>query len=217
MTLYFVPFIQIVPVLDANGLFVSQADVNYGSVLPKYTGGFQNTFTVFKNFIAAINIDYSVGGKFFSLSNYWGDFSGLTARTAGLNDHGHSVRDAPSDGGGVRVDGVDETTGKDVFYYIDAKTYFDQFYTSKISEKHIYDLTYVKLRELSLGYKIPVERIGNFGRYFKGATFSIIARNPVLIYSKTRDFDPSEISGVQGEDGQLPGTRSIGMNLKLNF
>jgi hypothetical protein len=38
-----------------------------------------------------------------------------------------------------------------------------------------------------------------------------------LIYTKTKDFDPAEIGGVYGEDGQLPGTRSVGINLKLGF
>jgi len=203
------------PVLNPDGTFVSEADVNYGSVLPRYTGGVQNTLTLFKNFVIGVNIDYSSGGKFFSLSNFWGDFSGLTSRTAGLNDKGNSVRDAVEDGGGVHAIGVDDT-GKDYDVYVDAKTYYSQFYSSKISENNVYDLTFVKLRELSLGYKLPVERMG-IGKYIKGATVSIIGRNLMLLYSKTKDFDPSEISGVQGENGQFPGTRSIGANLKLNF
>ena len=201
--------------LNPDGTFVSEADVNYGSVLPRYTGGVQNTLTLFKNFVIGVNIDYSSGGKFFSLSNFWGDFSGLTSRTAGLNDKGNSVRDAVEDGGGVHAIGVDDT-GKDYDVYVDAKTYYSQFYSSKISENNVYDLTFVKLRELSLGYKLPVERMG-IGKYIKGATVSIIGRNLMLLYSKTKDFDPSEISGVQGENGQFPGTRSIGANLKLNF
>ena len=202
-------------VLNPDGTYVSQADVNYGSVLPRYTGGVQNTLTLFKNFVISCNIDYSSGGKFFSLSDYWGDFSGLTARTAALNDRGHSVRDAVEDGGGVHVSGVD-ASGKDYDVYVDAKTYFDQFYSSKISEKHVFDLTYVKLRELSFGYKLPVEKMG-IGKYIKGATVSVIGRDLFLLYSKTKDFDPSQISGVQGEDGNFPGSRSIGANLKLNF
>ena len=204
-----------IPVLNPDGTYVSEADVNYGSVLPRYTGGFQNSLTLFKNFVINVNIDYQSGGKFFSLSNYWGDFSGLTARTAALNDKGNPIRDAVLDGGGVHVLGVDET-GKAYDTYVDAKTYFSQFYSSKISEKHIYDLTYVKMREFSLGYRLPVEKMG-IGKYIKGATFSIIGRNLWLIYAKTKDFDPSEVSGVSGEDGQMPGTRSIGANLKLNF
>ena len=204
------------PILDAAGKFIKQDNVNFGSVLPDYTGGVQSTFTVFKNFTINVNIDYQYGGKFFSLSDFWGSLSGLTARTAALNDKGNSVRDAVLDGGGVHVTGVDVTDGKPVDYYVDAFTYFHQFRAANIAEASIYDLSFVKLRELSLGYRLPVERMG-IGRYVKGATFSVIARNPYLLWSKTRDFDPSEISAVQGEDGQYPGTRSLGVNLKLNF
>jgi len=204
------------PVVDADGMYIPESDVNYGSVLPKYTGGVQNSFTLFKNFFANINIDYSWGGKFFSLSNYWGDFSGLTTRTAALNDRGVPVRNAVEDGGGVHVIGVDED-GKNVDMYVDGYDYYHQFYTSKISETHVYDLSYVKLREVSVGYKFPVEKMGHLSKYITGATFSVIGRNFWLIYAKTKDFDPSEISGVQGENAQFPGTRSIGFNLKLNF
>ena len=39
----------------------------------------------------------------------------------------------------------------------------------------------------------------------------------LLIYAQNRDFDPSELAGTFGENGQFPGTRSIGFNLKLQF
>jgi len=38
-----------------------------------------------------------------------------------------------------------------------------------------------------------------------------------LIYAKNKDFDPSEISNLSGEAGGFPGTRSLGVNLKLGF
>ncbi|MEJ7625346.1 MAG: SusC/RagA family TonB-linked outer membrane protein [Ferruginibacter sp.] len=205
-----------VPILTADGKFTRQNDVNFGSVLPMYTGGVQNTFTLFKNFTMNVNVDFSYGGKFFSLSDHWGTYSGLTARTATLNDKGNSIRDAVTDGGGVHVVGVD-TSGKTIDKYIDAQEYYHQFRSANISEVFVKDLTFVKLRELSIGYKLPIERMGGVNKYIKNATFSVIARNPWLIYAKTSDFDPSEISNVHGEDGQLPGTRSMGVNLKLGF
>ncbi len=203
------------PQLTSGGLFIREADTKFGSVLPQYTGGVQNTINLFKHFTINVNIDYSYGGKFFSLSDFWGTFSGLTARTAELNDKGIPQRDPVADGGGVHVFGVD-ATGKPVDYYVDAQTYYHQFRSNSISENSIYDLTFVKLRELSIGYKVPVDKLG-IGRYVKTAVFSVVSRNPWLIYSKTKGFDPSEISNPYGEDGQLPGTRSFGVNLKLGF
>ncbi len=203
------------PELTSAGLFIRQADTKFGSVLPTYTGGVQNTFTLFKNFTMNVNIDYSYGGKFFALSDFWGTFSGLTARTATLNDRGNPARDAVADGGGVHVFGVD-ATGKAVDYYVDAQTYYHQFRNNNIAENSVYDLTFVKLRELSIGYRLPVDKLG-MGKFVKTAVFSIVSRNPWLIYSNAPGYDPSEISAVYGEDGQLPGTRSVGVNLKVGF
>jgi TonB-linked SusC/RagA family outer membrane protein len=203
------------PVLGSNGKYVREAEVNFGSVLPEYTGGVQSSFT-YKNFIFNANLDYQKGGKFYSLSSFWGDFSGLTAKTATVNDKGNPVRDAVADGGGVHVFGVD-ADGKDVDYYLEAQDYFHQFQGSQISEMSVYDLTYLKLREVSLGYKLDLRKLGGLDKVFTGVTVSLVARNPWLIYAKTKDFDPSEISNTYGENGQFPGTRSLGLNLKLGF
>lgn len=211
------------PVVDDDGMYVMDVDANgaaklknYGSVLPRYTGGIQNSFNLFKDFMVNVNIDFSSGGKFFSLSKSYGTATGLWAWTATANDRGFSIRDNPADGGGVHVVGVDKDN-KPVDKYVEARPYFEQFaYGDGIVEPFIQDLTFVKLRELSVGYRIPTEKLG-ISKYVTGATFSIVARNPWLIYAKQPGFDPSEISTNYGEDGQLPGTRSIGFNLKVGF
>jgi TonB-linked SusC/RagA family outer membrane protein len=205
-------------VLNAtSGLYVRDQDKHWGSVIPKTTGGLMNTFT-YKDFVLTMSLDYQIGGKFFSLSEMWGNFSGLLDETAATNDKGKNVRDAVADGGGVHVVGVssvDEKTPID--RYIEAQDYFHQFYFNQVAEPFIHDLTFVKVREASFGYRIPVKKIGGISKYVNGATFSIIARNPWIIHRESKNFDPSEISGVQGEDGQLPGVRSFGASLKLSF
>ena len=205
-------------VMDPNsGLFIRDLDKHWGSVVPKTTGGLINTFS-YKDFTLNFSLDYQIGGKFFSLSESWGWYSGIFAETADVNDKGNNVRDAVANGGGVHVVGVssvDEKTPVDK--YISASSYFHQFYSRQIAEPFVHDLTYVKIREASLGYRIPVNKIGGLSKYVQGATFSIISRNPWIIHRDSKNFDPSEISGVQGEDGQLPGTRSLGASLKLTF
>ena len=203
------------PILNSAGLWLKEATPTYlGSVLPDFTGGVQNSFT-YKNIVVNVNIDFQKGGKFASLSDFWGTFSGLTERTAAINDKGKNVRDAVSAGGGVHTFGVD-ATGKAVDYYVDAATYYQQTYSSRITDNNIYDLTFVKLRELSLGYRFNVKKLG-LSKVMQNATFSVIANNLLLIYSQTKDFDPSEISNSYGENGQFPGTRSLGVNLKISF
>jgi TonB-linked SusC/RagA family outer membrane protein len=202
-------------VLDENGHYVKSENVKFGSVLPKYTGGVQNTVS-YKNFVLAVNLDYQMGGKFFSLSDMWGSYSGLLARTATLNDKGNSIRDAVSDGGGVHVVGVDVNKNT-VDMYVDAQDYFHSMVSNNVFDEFIYDLTFVKLREVSIGYRFPVQKWSSTSKWLQTAQLSIVARNPWLIYAKTKDFDPSEISSVFGEDGQFPGTRSLGFNLKIGF
>jgi TonB-linked SusC/RagA family outer membrane protein len=204
------------PVLDADGFFVDEPEVNFGSALPDFTGGVQNTFNIYKNFTVNVNIDYSFGGKFFSVSEWYGHGTGLFEATAVLNDKGNSIRDNVADGGGVHVFGVDNT-GKPVDYYVPARDYFQQFsYGAGIAEPYIRDMTFVKLRELSIGYNLPVNKLG-LGKVIRSANLSLVARNAWLIYRKAKSFDPSEISSIAGEEAQLPGTRAFGVNLKVGF
>ncbi|MET0466811.1 MAG: SusC/RagA family TonB-linked outer membrane protein [Chitinophagaceae bacterium] len=208
-------YIDGMPVVTADGIFVKEENVRFGSVLPDYTGGLQNTFT-YKNIVLNVNIDFQAGGKFFSLSDMWGSYSGLTSRTVGLNDKGNPIRDAVADGGGIRVRGVDENKNP-VDVYVEAQDYFHSMVDNSVFDEFIYDLTFVKMREVSLGYRLPVQKWSFTGKWLQNATLSVIARNPWLIYRKAKDFDPSEISNVFGENGQFPGTRSLGVNLKLGF
>jgi hypothetical protein len=145
----------------------------------------------------------------------WGAYSGLTANTAALNDKGMSVRDPVADGGGVKVTGVDANNNP-VTYYVDAKTYYQGLYNNKTFDSFIYDLTFVKLREVAIGYNIPVKKLG-FGKTLQSARFELTGRNLFLLYAKTKDFDPSEITASQGETAQWPGTRGFGFNLKVTF
>lgn len=201
------------PVLNSSGFFVNDPNVSYGSALPKHTGGAQLSVQ-FKGIILNANADFQVGGKFFSLSDQWGSFSGLTARTATVNDKGNPIRDKVADGGGVHVFGVDND-GKPVDYYVEAQDYFHNLYNNRAFDPYVYDLTFVKLREVSLGYELPVRKWGI--NWMNTAVISVVARNPWLIYAKTADFDPSEIANLSGESGNMPGTRSLGVNLKIGL
>jgi len=208
-------YIDGVPVVDASGNFVKEENKKFGSVLPDYTGGVQNSLS-YKGFTLNVNIDFQHGGKFFSLSDMWGSYSGLLARTATINDKGNPIRNAVADGGGVRVIGFTENKTP-VDLYVDAQTYFHSMVSANVYDDFVYDLTFIKMREVSLGYKLPLHRFGNISRHIQNASISLVARNPWLIYATTRDFDPSEISNTYGENGQFPGTRSFGFNLRLGF
>jgi hypothetical protein len=100
--------------------------------------------------------------------------------------------------------------------YVDAQTYYHNLYYNKTFDPYIYDLTFVKMREVALGYNIPVKKLG-LGKFIQNANLAIVARNPLLIYATSKDFDPSEISATVGETAQYPGTRGFGFNLRVGF
>ena len=202
-------------VLNANGTYVVEQNKFFGSVLPDWTGGILNTFA-YKNFNLTAAIDFQKGGQFFSLSENWGLYSGLLEETAGNNDRGNPKRDAVADGGGVHVTGVD-VNGNTVDTYVEALSYYGQWYSNRLAEPFIHDASYVKLREVSLSYNLPERIIGNF---VNSASVGVVARNVWLIAvsdDNKHGWDPSEMSQVYGENGQMPGTRSFGFNVKVNF
>lgn len=199
----------------ATGLYAFVDNVNFGSVLPDFTGGMLNALS-YKNFTLNFAIDFSKGGKYFSLSDFWGGFSGLYDYTAGLNDKGKPVRDPVASGGGVHVVGVDKNKNK-VDMYVDAITYYDNNGINKINEPHVFDMSFVKVREINLGYNFPVKSMGSMGKVFTNLQLSVFARNPFLIYSANKNFDPSEMTGNYGESGQLPPSRSFGATLRVGF
>ncbi len=203
------------PLLNPDGTYVVQQNKFFGSVLPDWTGGFINTFS-YKNVSLTTAIDFQKGGKFFSLSENWGTYSGLLEETAGLNDQGNPVRDPVADGGGVHMVGQTES-GASVDMYVPAQTYFKQWYSNRLAEPFIHDASYVKLRELSLNYTLSQEMLGGF---VKSATVGVVGRNVLMIAlaeDNKHNWDPSELAEPYGENGQLPGTRSYGFNVKLTF
>jgi hypothetical protein len=205
------------PELNTDGSYVADPQKYFGNILPDITGGFQNSFKILKRFTVIANIDYQFGGKYFSVSELYGAFSGLTEWTSGLNDKGIPIRDPVNDGGGVHISGVDATTHNDVDYYVDAQTYFHNFNNLLISDPFVHDLTYIKFREFSIGYDVPLKKMGNLNKYIHSANVSLVAQNFWLIYAKSYDYDPSEVSEVSGETGQFPGIRSFGANININF
>ena len=202
-------------IIQPNGKYATEQDMFLGSVLPDFTGGFVNTLS-YKGLTLTAAIDFQKGGKFFSLTEMWGSYAGLAEATAAINDKGNNVRDAVADGGGVHVTGVDES-GAAYDDYVEATSYFTQWYSNRLAEPFIHDASYMKLRDISISY--------DFGKlidskFIQGATLGVVGRNlwrMAVSEDNTNRWDPSEMSQTYGENGQLPGTRSYGVNLKVTF
>ena len=195
-------------------IYEKNVEKQVGNFQPDFTGGFSTNLR-YKNFRLTAKFDFSVGGQIVSWTNMWGAGSGLSARTAELNDKGVNVREPISKGGGVRVDGVDKD-GNAVVAYMNAYQYYHELSNIDLDE-WIYDRTYVKMRELSLSYDFPKNLLKKAGIGLNDASISFVANNPWLIYSACPNVDPSESGSNYIEGGQAAATRSFGFTVKLGF
>lgn len=202
-------------IVNEDGFPVLASNLNFGSAFPDYTGGIINDFEIFQFRLGTV-IDFRKGGVIYSVSNRWGTNSGLLESTVGNNAKGNPVRDPVADGGGVLVEGVTED-GQPNTTYINAQDYFGGL--RNFREEFTYDASFIKLREISLGYDLP-------GRWFANnlvgsATVRVFARNVAILHKNTPNIDPESAvtnDNVQGfENGQNPSVRSIGATLRLGF
>ncbi|HPF50446.1 MAG TPA: SusC/RagA family TonB-linked outer membrane protein [Draconibacterium sp.] len=200
-----------------TGTYAYETGQYLGSVLPDFTGGVVNSFTLFNMVNVSAGIDFQKGGKFFSLSEMWMDRTGLSEQSAATNDKGNNVRDAVEEGGGVHVVGVDES-GNAYDEYVDGYTYFSQFDANTIASPYVHNADYVKLRDLSVTFNLPKKWLNS--TFINSASVGFVGRNLWMI-SLAKDnvhgWDPSELSQTYGENSQLPGTRSYGFNVNLTF
>ncbi len=202
--------------VDDDGYYIVQQNKNLGSILPDFTGGITNTFS-FKGLTLFALVDFQKGGKLFSRTSETGTYSGLMIETVGNNDKGIPVRNPVDDGGGIRAIGVTEA-GEENSVYLDAPTYI-KYLADNISEEFVFDATYVKFRELRIGYTFPKKWFAQLP--IQAISLSAVGRNLAVIYKAVPHVDPEAALGsgnFQGiEDSQVPSARSIGFNLNVKF
>lgn len=209
----------------ADGQKVIKADGTYdrgqqltplGSVLPKYLFGFQNSFT-YKNFNLGFLVDGRVGGKFFSQTYKVGMYSGVLEKTAANN-----VRET-----GVVLEGVKGTVtyNADGTYQVTNTSQNDTRITAQAwargeysgpTPQTIFDATFVKLREITFGYSLPLAN-----KAVKSIYFGLYGRNLVNIYTASKYIDPEFTSSggnIQGlEGGSIPVPATYGLNVNVKF
>ncbi|MDX9881669.1 MAG: SusC/RagA family TonB-linked outer membrane protein [Prolixibacteraceae bacterium] len=120
---------------------------------------------------------------------------------------------------GILIDGVKEDGSKND-KWIDAQTY-SALLGGRISngagEPFNHEATNSRLRELSIGYTVPVR-----SNVVKALRVSAIGRNLFYIYNGCSWFDPDvsydvNRNGQGAESAFLPGSRTLGINIKLTL
>lgn len=178
--------------------------------------GFSNTF-IYKNFSLYALIDAKFGASIYSETNSIAYANGRHMATlVGRED-------------GLIGAGVDQSGKENTILVPGKKTvspppgsgsisgYYQQL--SHIAENFIYDASFVKLREVSLAYRIPKSFLDKLG--LVSGTVSLVARNLAILYSKTENVDPeSSVSSgnAQGIERLVyPITRNFGLTIKIGL
>ncbi len=186
-----------------------------GNGVHKLVGGLNNSFS-YKNLYLDFLIDFKTGGEIYSGTNVRLVGSGrhkmTTERTEGL---GFVSEGRES----LTVTGVD-SEGNPLTKTLDA-TEIPGFWSAyqQLSDRFIYDASFIKFRQLSLGYRIPNRILGNTP--LQSANIALVGRNLLLLHSNLENVDPESNynnTNAQGLDYfGVPQTRSYGVNIKLTF
>ena len=223
-------------ILAANGLpLYTDEKVVLGNGLPDWSAGLNNKFS-YKGISLQMLLDVKMGMDVYSMTNSVAAQKGLLDVTVDGRDAYNAARATavandpdfsqatwvPTDG--LVVDGVVNTGTDDAPVYVKNTTPVNpQDYWNSVfgntPAPFIYDASYVKLREISLGYTIP-------SKYFNGSIinsiyFSAFARNLLTFSNGLPNVDPESMytagNGQGFEYGSLPSRHSFGFNIKITF
>ncbi|ADR22856.1 SusC/RagA family TonB-linked outer membrane protein [Marivirga tractuosa] len=165
-----------------------------GDTNPDFNLGFNNTFVLFKNFRIYMLWDWKQGGDIYSQTNQF-----LTRdNRAGYIDQRGAENPKPIG-------------------------YYQAFYnTNNPSSYFVYDGSFLKLRELSVNYNVPVKNLG--WDFINGIQVGIVGRN-LFTVSDYPGYDPEVGQGPDNVDRttyavdgfRYPNFRTISGSLQLTF
>ncbi|NLR61041.1 SusC/RagA family TonB-linked outer membrane protein [Chitinophaga polysaccharea] len=209
-----------------------------GYYTPKWTGSINNNFS-FKGFNLSFLVDTKQGGSIWSGTNATGMSTGVLAATMPGRDEDHGGlpyynngtqniplpdHNATAPGGAtVKHDGIifDGYTvdGKKNTAILSAQNYYKAVYSSNLNESAVYDASFIKLREVKLGYTLPASLVKKWG--LQAVNVALVGRNLAYLHKNTPNIDPETAFNTGNGQGletlQIPTTRSFGFNLNVSF
>ena len=228
------------PLMNDNGFWVRDNNLRrLGNYNPDWMLGLYNKFS-YKGFNFGFLWDLRYGGVVKSRTLLIGGTSGMMVETVGENELGNSVRNPvfddngdllpQSERGGVAPDGVYLNAEGQYVENLDqpvderkrlsGRDYYWWTFNRGNEAQGMYDATYLKLREVTLGYTFPNSITSRIRLY--DVRLSLVGRN-LLLFTENPHFDPETFSFSGGtvvpgvEDMAIPTTRSLGVNLNLKF
>lgn len=196
--------------IDDNGRYIADNNLQkIGNFNPDFTLGWNNSLR-YKNFNASILFDWRQGGEIVSRTRALGNVGGQLAETAFRPD------------AGIIADGINVNTGQPNTIAVTPESFYRQFYDRNHEENNVYDASYLKLRQLSIGYTLHLKK-GFLGLNDTSTmNFSIVGNN-LFVITENPHFDPEQLA-VQGngfvsgvEDMSYATSRSLGFKVAFDF
>jgi len=106
-------------------------------------------------------------------------------------------------------------------YYNNTYNWGGPQYSSSRYELYVRKNNYIKMREISLAYRIPSSLASKLGA--KNVQVSALGRNLFFLYRTLKDLDPEQMTGGSNwidnvsNAGTSPATRTFGLMLRANF
>ncbi|WP_254639860.1 SusC/RagA family TonB-linked outer membrane protein [Chitinophaga sp. GbtcB8] len=213
-----------------------------GYYTPKWIGSINNVLS-YKGISISFLIDTKQGGSIWSGTNYTGIYTGVLAESLPGRDAEHgglpyyypgndkkatpvqlADHNTGAPGGatvyhdgmifnGTTADGKQNTT------ILPAQSYYKAVYNSSLNESSVYDASFIKLREVRIGYTFPHEWLR--GLRFQDLNITLTGRNLWIIDKKVPNIDPETAFNTGNGQGletlQIPTARSFGINLRASF
>ena len=235
------------PIVGDDGLYtLDPGMVRIGNAMPKVTGGFLNSFT-YKGITLDMTIDFRVGGYVMPTGLNWMTSRGLTEESLTAMDkaHGGISYYVDANGKGVQTtatagpnnekvnnDGMllsgvtsDGKTNINVtsqaYYYWNVYNWGGPQYSESRYELYIKENSYVKFRDLSLGYTFTKGITSKLGA--KNLKLSVFGRNLFYLYRTIKNMDAEQLTAGSrwaqslNNAGTNPSTRSYGIMLRASF
>jgi TonB-linked SusC/RagA family outer membrane protein len=209
---------------NENGDFILTDDGRYiadnnlqklGNYNPDFMLGWNNQFS-YGNWNLSFLFDWRQGGEIVSRTRALGNVGGQLAETSFRPEGGIIAQGVVNTGTAENPNYVPNTTA------VTAESYYRQYYDRNHEENNIYDASYLKLRQFSVGYTFKLND-GFIGlKEGVDVNLSLVGRNLFAI-TENPHFDPEQLA-VQGqsfvsgvEDMSYATTRSIGFKAGFNF
>jgi len=233
------------PYYSANGQFVGEmvfdsqgrpvrttSRIKLGNYNPDWMAGITNTFT-YRGLRLSVLFDMRYGGEVYSETQTVGREGGIIIETLEGRENGYypqasvtadpKLLNAPEGtyviGDGV-VQNVDGSFSENTTRVLPRQWHTAWTGGRSIAEGAVYDATFVKLRELTIGYTFPDKLFSKTP--FRSVVISFVGRN-LALWTDVPHIDPEVMSYTGGtalpgiEFMSIPSSRSYGFNIGLKF